>query len=183
MRHRRPIVGVIGSSEHEWAERTVPLGTWLATQHVHLLTGGGQGVMASVSRAFVEVMEREGLSLAILPAQEGDQQGQPPKGYPNPWVELPIMTHLPYTGARGHHPLSRNHIIVLSSTVLVALPGGDGTRSEIQLALCYQRPVIAFSPSREAFPGLSVEIPIGKTLAEIQEFVRIHVQEMFERPR
>ncbi|RMH37764.1 MAG: molybdenum cofactor carrier protein [Nitrospirae bacterium] len=179
MRHRRPIVGVIGSGEHEWAERAVPLGTWLATQNVHLLTGGGKGVMASVSQAFFEVTAREGLVLAILPGREGDQQGGLPEGYPNPWVEVPIVTHLPYTGVRGQHPLSRNHIIVLSSTVLVALPGSEGTLSEIALALRYRRPIVAFCDHREEFPGLPARIPIGKTLAEIQAFVRVRIRELF----
>ncbi len=37
---------------------------------------------------------------------------------------------------------SRNHIIVLTADALIALPGTEGTRSEIQLALDYKKPLI-----------------------------------------
>lgn len=44
------------------------------------------------------------------------------------------MTHLPLSGPFGTEDRSRNHISILSSDVVVALPGGDGTSSELQLA-------------------------------------------------
>jgi predicted Rossmann-fold nucleotide-binding protein len=40
--------------------------------------------------------------------------------------------------------LSRNHINVLSADAVVALPGGAGTRSEIDLAKRYGIPLIAY---------------------------------------
>ena len=50
MSMRLPVVGVMGSGEKEHLPRTEDLGRWLATQRVHLLTGGGKGVMTAVSR-------------------------------------------------------------------------------------------------------------------------------------
>jgi predicted Rossmann-fold nucleotide-binding protein len=45
--------------------------------------------------------------------------------------------------------MSRNHLIVLSAHAVVALPGGEGTRSEIELALEYHTPLLLFAPKGE----------------------------------
>jgi uncharacterized protein (TIGR00725 family) len=100
------ILGVMGSGREEHAELAVPLGRWIAANGFHLLTGGGAGVMAAVSRGFQEVPDRQGMVLGILPAG-------PPPGYPNPWVEVVIQTHLPDRGSEGASPRSRNHLDVL----------------------------------------------------------------------
>ena len=159
----------MGSGEHEWAELSEPLGRLLAELGVHLLTGAGRGVMTAVSRAFCEVQGRRGLSIGIVPSQEGSVQPKP--GYPNPWVEVPIFTHLPLSGERGSEVGSRNHINVLSSNVVVALPGGRGTASEVRLALAYQRPVVAFIEASDQIPGLPQQVPICRELEGVREFV------------
>ncbi len=133
----------MGSGSHAHHKRAIPLGKWLGSLDVHLLTGGGQGVMEAVSRAFYHVQNRKGLVLGIIPCRENQLLTTPP-GYPNQWVELPIFTHLPYSGDRGTNPLSRNHINILSATIVIALPGGTGTVSEVKLAKRYGRPVAAF---------------------------------------
>ncbi|HUT02907.1 MAG TPA: DNA-binding protein, partial [bacterium] len=46
---RLPIVGVLGSGSEPHEEKAKPLGEWLAREGVHLLTGGGGGVMEAVS--------------------------------------------------------------------------------------------------------------------------------------
>ncbi len=163
------IVGVMGSGVDSCADRTAPLGRWLAGQDVHLLTGGGGGVMAAVTRAFVEVTDRRGLAFGILPASS--ESGGVPLGYPNAWVDVPIVTHLPGTGDLGVDRSSRNHINVLSSTVVVALPGGAGTASEVRLAVHYGRPVVGFLRSRDEIPGLPSDVPIRADLAGVQAFV------------
>src|SRR5262249_16852264 len=76
------------------------------------------------------------------------------RGYPNAWVEVPIRTHLHLSGPAGEHPRSRNHLVALTATVLVALPGGAGTASEVRLALWYNKPLLAYLKSREEIPGL-----------------------------
>ena len=173
--NRLPIVGVMGSGEVEWAERTTELGRWLAMNGVHLLTGGGKGVMTSVSRAFFEVSDRKGVVIGVLPCQTGDQSYQPREGYPNPWVEIPIVTHLPRSGNQGTDPLSRNHINILSSDVVIALPGGPGTVSEVQLAMQYNRPVAAFVHNRDELFGIPHTIPVVNTLKAVQEFIKTYV--------
>lgn len=171
MTKRLPVVGVLGSGEHEHAEKAESVGRWLASQGVHLLTGAGRGVMEAASRAFQAVPDRAGLVVGIVPAS--DDPGLPLAGYPNPFVELAIMTHLPLRGASGTEPMSRNHINVLSSDVLIALPGGTGTASEVVLALRYRRPVAAFIDQRSDIPELPGEVPVLGTLAQVQHFVRV----------
>ena len=168
---RLPIVGVMGSGTRAHAHRSEPLGRWLASAGVHLLTGGGSGVMASVSRAFCEAPDRRGLVIGILPA-DGSPTPSAPVGYPNPWVELPIRTHLHELGTRGAEPLSRNHLNVLSAEVIIALPGSAGTSSEVRLDLRYGRPLVAFVTSRDEIEDLPDEVAIESELHGIQRFVR-----------
>jgi ribonuclease HI len=157
-----------GSAPHE--ALAVPLGRWLATQDVHLLTGGGAGVMEAVSRAFYDTAARRGAILAILPAADATS-GAAPDAYPNPWVEIPIRTHLPMRGSDGAEPLSRNHVNVLTSDVLIALPGHAGTASEIALALRYGRPVFVHAPSRDDIPELPAAVPHAPTLEALMPLV------------
>lgn len=157
----------MGSGAVEHRERAEPLGRWLAGREVHLLTGGGGGVMTSVSRAFHLVPDRAGLVIGVLPSREG----RPPPGYPNPWVEVPILTHLPLSGTRGTEAGSRNHINVLSSDVIVALPGSAGTASEVRLALAYGRPIVAYLTRRDEIPGLPARVPAESSLEAVQAFI------------
>ncbi len=166
---RRPVVGVMGSGTAAHEERALPLGRWLAGAGVHLLTGGGEGVMAAVSRAFHDSSGRAGAVLGVLPGDP--DSGRAPAGYPNPWVELAIRTHLPLSGARGTEPLSRNHLNVLCADVVVALPGGPGTASEVRLAQRYGRPIVAFVTSPREIPDLPGTVPLAATLDEVVAFV------------
>ncbi len=166
---RLPIVGVMGSGRAAHDERARVIGSWLATVGVHLLTGGGGGVMQSVSRAFCEVAVRRGRSIGIVPAAGAD--GAARSGYPNPWVEIAIYTHLPLTGAQGTEPLSRNHLNVLSSTVIIALPGSAGTASEVALALGYGRPLVAYLDARSDIEGLPEAVYVEPDLDAVKAFV------------
>ncbi len=141
---RLPVVGVMGSGTEDHAVLAKPLGVLLASKAVHLLTGGGKGVMEAVSKAFVSVAPRAGSCIGIIPGGPDGKLSKP--GYPNRYVEIPIYTHLPLSGAQGTDPLSRNHINVLTSDILVFLPGGEGTRSELQLANTYNKTLMHFGP-------------------------------------
>ena len=164
-----PIVGVMGSGTSPHEGRASRLGCWLAKEGVHLLTGGGGGVMAFVCKAFYEFPGRRGSVIGIIPCQENSILPKP--GYPNKWVEIPIYTHLPFSGERGTELGSRNHINILSSDVIVALPGGPGSVSELELAFQYQRPVIAYLNSPDEIPGIPRQIPIRSDFGEVCKFV------------
>ena len=172
---RLPIVGVLGSGTEPHRERAAPIGEWLATQDVHLLTGGGFGVMEEVCRAFHAVPHRKGMVIGVLPAGEEVGSSEPRDGYPNPWVEIPIHTHLPLSGGSGTEVLSRNHINILSSRVLIALPGSHGTSSEVELALRYGRPLIAYLDRRDEIENLSPDALVEPDLAKVKEYVRSHL--------
>ena len=170
--NRLPIVGVLGSGSEPHEEKAEPLGEWLAYEGVHLVTGGGGGVMEAVSRAFHRVSPRKGLVIGILPGTATDSGYSPKPGYPNPWVEIPIRTHLPKRGIEGTDPLSRNHLNVLTADVLVALPGAHGTASEAELALRYDKPLIAHLDNREQIPELPTEVEVTSDLEAVKAFVR-----------
>jgi len=205
------------------------LGEWCARSGFHVLTGGGGGVMTSVSRAFAETCERErraqecGLALAVLPglpaahaeewasvrekvtskllvdqsngslsfsvitgSSEPDEAIVPPQGYPNDFVDVAVRTHLPSSGTAADSILARTHICVLSSDVLVALPGGPGTASEVRLALQYGIPVCRFLGSDGSIQSLSgteaSRAPLCKDLDTMQEFVLAALRGEFKRP-
>lgn len=175
----RPLtIGVMGSGKQPWTELAAPLGRALALAGYHLLTGGGQGVMTSVSEAFCAVPERVGRSIGIVPTEpigDGDAANgtfRALPGYPNPFVEVPILSPLP-----RHLPdappgtLSRNHINVLSSDAIVALPGNHGTRNEVGLAVHYGKPVILFGES-EHFADMPASLARTVSLDTVMDFVR-----------
>lgn len=168
--HRLPIVGVMGSSSFPHEDLATPLGAWLATLDVHLLTGAGHATMTAVSRAFASVENRRGLVIGVCPATDDDPGAVRP-GYPNPWVEVPIVTHLPLSGPFGTEDRSRNHINVLSSNVVVALPGADGTSSELHLAVRYGRPTIAFVHRRSDILSVPRSVRDTSDLEEVKRFV------------
>ena len=51
---------------------------------------------------------------------------------------------MPLSGNKGSDPLSRNHINALSADLVVILPGGAGTLSELQLAWEYGKDIMIF---------------------------------------
>ena len=152
---KRTVAGVIGSGTDDHPQFTEPIGRWLACQDCDVIHGGGGGIMAGVSRAFAESPNRRGKVIGVIPASgpcdspEARAAYAPAADYPNPWIDIPIYTHLHLSGTSGKETGSRNAIIILSSDVVVAFPGGAGTRSEIQLALEYGKPLLILNPHQE----------------------------------
>jgi predicted Rossmann-fold nucleotide-binding protein len=155
------------------------IGRLVAGLGVDLLTGGGRGVMEAVSRAFVEASPRRGISIGVIPAtvepltaieqrQDADVRYRPPDGYPNPWIELAIYTHLPDSGREGTLRSSRNHINVLSADAIVALPGDEGTESEMWLAVHYGVPIVVYGAHARPVPAGIMQAP---ALADVREFL------------
>jgi uncharacterized protein (TIGR00725 family) len=122
----RTVVGVMGSgrpldaSAYETAHR---LGALIAGHGWVLLTGGtASGVMDAASRG---AHEAGGLVVGVLRGHDGAEASA--------YLDVGIRTGM------GD---ARNVINVLSSDVVIALPGGPGTLSEIALALKSGKPVI-----------------------------------------
>ena len=158
----------MGAGAHAHEDLAVPLGRQLARLGVHLLTGGGSGVMTSVSRAFAEVENRAGLVIGVLPLAEAVGGPEAGGAYPNHWVEVPIRTHL---GKLGADAFSRNHVNVLTSDVIIALPGSSGTASEIALSIHYGRPLVLFGDLDRA-RDLPDTVATAASVDEVIAFVR-----------
>ena len=158
----------MGAGAHAHEDLAVPLGRQLARLGVHLLTGGGSGVMTSVSRAFAEVEGRAGLVIGVLPLAEAIGGPEAGGAYPNPWVEVPIRTHL---GKLGADAFSRNHVNVLTSDVIIALPGSSGTASEVALSIHYGRPLVLFGDLYRAH-DLPDTVATAASVDEVIAFVR-----------
>jgi uncharacterized protein (TIGR00725 family) len=174
------VIGVMGSGQEPHVELAQVAGTLIAERGDHLLTGGGAGVMASVSAAFVATPGRRGVCLGVL---KGSVEGGRYLclGGPNPHVEVPIRTHLPDSGTAGTALTSRNHVNVLSADAVVVLPGGPGTQSELELALRYRRPVVVFARRGDRVGDLTVdgdslraaggEVPVVDAAAALEAFL------------
>ncbi len=179
---RRRVVAVIGSGKTA-DPSCAEIGHLVAALGADLLTGGGRGVMEAVSRAFFETAPRAGIVIGVIPATVEPLDGlerrdatpvsyQVPDGYPNPWVELAIYTHLPDSGHEGTLRSSRNHINVLSADAIVALPGEEGTESEMWLATRYGVPVVAYGTHRQALPSGVVH---AQSLSDVRAFLLEHL--------
>ena len=162
----------MGSGTDEHNKKSATIARWIAQQGYHLLTGGGSGVMKAASKAFCEVSERKGLSIGIIPGSIEDNSWIRFHDYPNEYIELPVFTHLPLSGKKGINYKSRNHINILTSTVIVVLPGSYGTASEVKLALKYNKPVIGFFENINEVNGLDKNIPCNNDFEEITKFVK-----------
>lgn len=121
----RTVIGVMGGAiaDPEVLANARELGRLIAREEWVLLTGGRDaGVMAAASAG---ASDAGGLVIGVLP---GDSAAG---AAPDVHVAIP-------TGMGD----ARNAINVLASSVVIALPGGAGTISEIALALKNGRPVV-----------------------------------------
>jgi uncharacterized protein (TIGR00725 family) len=160
----------MGSGRNPHESLACDIGQLLADLKVNLLTGGGAGVMEAVSRAFVQARRGPGVCIGVIPCSEGDP-ATPRDGYPNEFIELPIFTHLPYSGERGQESLSRNHINVLSCAAIVALPGSAGTVAEVSLAVRYRKPVIAYLAADSNENDFPKAIQRAATVDDVRHFL------------
>lgn len=141
---RSPIIGVMGGGEapKEISSLARALGHALAAEGWVVLSGGrNAGVMAAVSEGAATA---GGLVVGILPDRDLDRA--------SPHLTIPIRTGLGEDG--------RNIINILSSDVVVALPGGPGTLSELALALKNHKPLLLLGwtePPPLPFEGAGVE--------------------------
>lgn len=166
MLRKLPIIAVFGQGTPLGQERAAlarAVGAMVAGLGAHLLTGGGYGVMAAAAEGFVAVEPRAGFSIGIVPRGQDspfDVPNRDPQGcfYPNPFVEIAIMTPLPPRAGDWRSMPARNHINVLTADAIVALPGGAGTRNELAMAAAYrdeesrpreQRRTVLIGPAEE----------------------------------
>jgi uncharacterized protein (TIGR00725 family) len=98
------------------------LGAALADAGAIVICGGLTGVMNAVARG---ATEHGGIVVGVLPEYD--------RATANPHVTVALPTGLGY---------GRNILVAAAGDVLVALPGGPGTLSEVSFALVLGRPVV-----------------------------------------
>ena len=169
--NKTKIIAVMGSGSKPHSEFSEPLGKWIAESGFHLLTGGGLGVMKEVSKAYVLSEKRSGMSIGIIPGEVKNKIYMAFPNYPNPWIEIPIFTHLHLSGCRGTNPMSRNHINILSADFIVVLTGRKGTLSEVELALRYKKPIVGFYKDFRLLDKQKLVIPHFDRLSELTKYI------------
>ncbi len=170
MINRRPIIGVMGSHENSWEEYANPVGELLAERGFNMLTGCGEGVMTSVSKAFYEYPDREGVVIGIRPAVDYKGEQLSKEMFPNEYIDIPIITPLSSKAQSDAMPFSRNLVNVMTSKALIILPGSHGTQNEVSLGIHYEKPMILFGPDN-AFDKFPEEPLRASDISHISQFL------------
>lgn len=114
---------IVNAGDYEDARH---LGGLIAKEGWILLNGGrASGIMEASARG---AKENGGLTIGILPGNN--------PAWASEYIDIPILTGIGF---------ARNYINVLTSEVVVALPGRTGTISEIALALNIRKKVISLN--------------------------------------
>ena len=156
---RSPIIGVMGGSQVPEEVETLAreLGRAMALEGWVVLSGGrNAGVMAAVSAGAAEA---GGTVVGILPDRD--------LAAASPHLTIPIRTGL------GD---ARNVINILSSDVVVALPGCAGTLSEIALAVKNGKPLFLLGWTEPPLPsaggpGVSSFRRVSEVVVEIRSLI------------
>lgn len=167
---KHPIIGVMGSHEKSWEDYATPLGKLIAEHDYHLLTGAGPGAMTAVAKAFCDVEDRLGMSIGIVPTTEYQGGFVNREEYPNPYIEIPIITPLDKKAQSATNPYSRNYVNVMTSHALVFLPGEYGTQNEASLALMFKKPSLFFGPE-DAFSDFPEKRTHVDDIEGVREFL------------
>jgi uncharacterized protein (TIGR00725 family) len=117
-------ISVIGShNENKKVEQIAhKIGEIVANVGAILVCGGLTGVMKAAARG---AKEAGGTTVGLLPGID--------KNEANPYIDIALPTSIGY---------ARNIIVACSADIIVALPGSQGTSSEISYGLIYKRPII-----------------------------------------
>lgn len=136
---RRPVIGVMGGHDvpQDVVRMATDLGSAIAKQGWFLLTGGrDEGVMAGATAG---ARSAGGLTVGLHPGSQDDGDVAD--------ADLVIFTGIGF---------ARNMVNVLSSDVVVCLPGSTGTLSEAAYARTYGKPLILYGFDDK---GLMGDIP------------------------
>lgn len=143
---RRKVVTIIGgrSCTNEVEQIAQNLGKKLAKVVDTMVCGGLSGVMKAACQGF---KIGGGLTIGIMPSYN--------KKEANKFVDIVIPTGL---------GLARNVLVVASADVVVALPGEEGTLSEMAYCLQFNIPVISLNSwdLKGAIPVKTAEEAVAK---------------------
>ncbi len=148
-------IAVAGGStaDEKTALLAYEVGSKLAKRGWVLICGGLGGVMEAVSRGAVD---NGGTTLGILPGYDHSDA--------NKHIKIVIPTGL------GH---ARNAILASSADGMIAVGGGNGTLSEIALALKMGKPVVALNCAH-AVKGMAE----ARTAGEALDFLNSRIKDI-----
>ncbi|MBU1076207.1 MAG: TIGR00725 family protein [Spirochaetes bacterium] len=119
-------IGIIGGSTIENKDiydTAYQTGSLIAQEGWYLVCGGLGGVMEAASKG---AYDNKGITVGILPFAD--------TGKANPYITIPVATGM---------GLARNHIIVNTADILIAIDGKYGTLNEISAALNCNKKILA----------------------------------------
>lgn len=124
MRKQKITISIIGGSSigSKTEDLAQEVGRIVAELGCVLVCGGLGGAMEAAAKG---AKKAGGMTVGILPGKDKENA--------NPYIDIALPTSIGY---------ARNAIVACSGDIVVALPGGYGTNSEICYALIYNRPVI-----------------------------------------
>ena len=124
MGNQKITISVIGGHDinAEVDEVAHEVGILVAKVGAVLVCGGLGGVMEAASRG---AKEAGGLTIGILPGKD--------KADANLHIDIALPSGIGY---------ARNAMVACSADIMIALPGSDGTSSEISYGIVYKRPII-----------------------------------------
>ncbi len=124
MGNQKITISVIGGHDidSEVEELAHKVGILVAKVGAVLVCGGLGGVMEASSRGSKEA---GGITIGILPGKD--------KVDANPHIDIALPSSIGY---------ARNAVVACSADIIIALPGSDGTSSEISYGIVYKRPII-----------------------------------------
>lgn len=143
--------GSVGAKVENLAEA---VGKMIAEFGCILVCGGLGGAMEAAARG---AKKAGGTTIGILPGKEKEDA--------NPYIDIALPTSIGY---------ARNVLVACSADIIIALPGNNGTRSEICYGLIYGRPVIdmgewnmeGMTPAKDL---QDLEVKIKKLIRKIVE--------------
>jgi predicted Rossmann-fold nucleotide-binding protein len=138
---RLPIIGLFGSGTKISPERAAlarDIGMLVARLGSHLLTGSSYAITEAAAEGFVSVKKRRGVCIGTIgrpttAAFDRPRASADATQYPNRHVELVVYTTLP-PQSHGEDTAERQRVNLISSNVVIALPGSVGTHDELQMA-------------------------------------------------
>ncbi|MBN2141355.1 MAG: TIGR00725 family protein [Desulfovibrionaceae bacterium] len=139
-----------GSCPPEVSARAERLGRLIAESGLDLVCGGLGGVMEAASRG---AKAAGGRTLGILPGLD--------KRAANPFIDSAVVTGL------GH---MRNFLVIANGDAVIALEGGNGTLSEIGLALKSGKFVVAVG-AWSGLPGVTPATGPEEAVDKIKQFL------------
>ncbi len=145
------LISVIGGhrADARTARLAEELGRGIGELGGILVCGGLGGVMEHAAKG---AKSANGITVGILP---GDN-----KNSANRYIDIPIPTGLGYT---------RNTLVAGCADIVVALPGKEGTLSEIAFALNAKKPVIGLKSWD--IPGMIKVSSVKKALGKLKELM------------